>query len=211
LIPSFIKWYSIAHLQFHSNWGWNRDLRVKLGPKSRVTLYVSLYYYWGFWSYFDRVLDSWDLAVKILILWSVGGAPVLQELPFKWFYHCWEVFIFWNLELVGKGRVYVYSQLMVLKIKEPVLTLDRAVQKKSKNWFWFWTLKTGVQRTYPKLPLLLPVLWKFSRALLLLKIINNPNQRFSDFENFKNSYTSGSLIFEIKKKKPQELMVLNKI
>jgi hypothetical protein len=39
-------------------------------------------------------------------------------------------FKFWNLELVGKGRVYVYSQLMVLKIKEPVLTLDRAVQKR---------------------------------------------------------------------------------
>ncbi len=196
MIPSFIKWHSIAHLQFHSNWGWNRDLRVKLGPKSRVTLYVSLYCYWDFWSYFDRVLDSWDLAVKILI-------PVICWWNSSFTWASFQVvlpllggFNFWNLELVGKGRVYVHSQLMVLKIKEPVLTLDQAVQKSQRTGFGFWPL-TGVHRTYPKLPVLLPVLWIFSRTLLLLKILNNPNQRLSDFENFQKSDTSGSLIFEI--------------
>jgi hypothetical protein len=33
---------------------------------------------------------------------------------------------------------------------------------------------------------------------LLLKILNDPILRFSDFDNFQNSDTSGSLIFEIK-------------
>jgi hypothetical protein len=46
-------------------------------------------------------------------------------------------FNFWNLELVGKGRVYASSQLMVLKIKEPVLTLDWAVQKSQRTGFGF--------------------------------------------------------------------------
>jgi hypothetical protein len=59
----------------------------------------------------------------------------------------------------------------------------------------FKNIKELVLATYPKLPVLLPVLWKFSRALLLLKILYNPNERFSDFENFQKSDTSGSLIF----------------
>ncbi len=142
-----------------------------------------------------------------MICWgnsSFTGASFQVVLPLL------EGFNFWNLEPVGKGRVYVYSQLMVLKIKEPVLTLDRAVQKHQRTGFGFWPL-TRVQRTYPKLPVLLPVLWNFSRALLLLKILYNPNQRFSDFEKFQKSDTSGSLIFDLKKKKTQEPKVLNKM
>jgi len=37
MIPSFINWYPVSlTLQLHSNWGWNRDYKVKLGPKVRV-------------------------------------------------------------------------------------------------------------------------------------------------------------------------------
>ncbi len=75
----------------------------------------------------------------------------------------------------------------------------------------FKNVKELVLATYPKLPVLLPVLWKFSRALLLLKILYNPNERFSDFKKFQKSDTSGSLIFELKKNKTQEPKVLNKI
>lgn len=75
----------------------------------------------------------------------------------------------------------------------------------------FKNVKELVLATYPKLPVLLPVLWNFSRALLLLKILYNPNQRFSDFENFQKSDTSGSLIFWIFFKKTQEPKVLNKM
>jgi hypothetical protein len=46
---------------------------------------------------------------------------------------------------------------------------------------------------------------------LLLKILYNPNERFSDFKKFQKSDTSGSLIFELKKNKTQEPKVLNKI
>ncbi len=46
LIPSFIKLYSVP-LTFwlYSNWGWNREQRVKLGLKDRVTWRI----YFIFW------------------------------------------------------------------------------------------------------------------------------------------------------------------
>ncbi len=46
LIPSFIKLYPVA-LTFwlYSNWGWNRDQRVKLGLKDRVTWRINFIFW----------------------------------------------------------------------------------------------------------------------------------------------------------------------
>jgi len=42
-MPIFTKWYPILlTLWIHSNWGWNRNYRVKLWPKDKVTFWTAL-------------------------------------------------------------------------------------------------------------------------------------------------------------------------
>jgi len=46
LIPSFIKLYPVALTSWlYSNWGWNRDQRVKLGLKDRLTWKINFIFW----------------------------------------------------------------------------------------------------------------------------------------------------------------------
>ncbi len=84
LLPSFMKQSPILlTLLLHSNWGWNRDKRVKLGSKNRVDFPITLPCIHLFSLKIHRHSNWWAYLMRCCIL-SLLYAENLTSMSWSW-------------------------------------------------------------------------------------------------------------------------------